>query len=115
MIASKAKSRYIRGSARKARLVIDQIRGRSVGEATKILKFSPKRAAHHVNECLNSAIANAQEQNSMIDVDDLHISKAVVDEGPTMKRIQPRAMGRAFRINKRFCHITIELSTDSEE
>lgn len=110
MIA-KAKAKYIRGSARKTRLVIDQVRGQRVGEAVKLLKFSPKRAAHHVAECLNSAIANAQERDSMIDVDDLVISKAVVDEGPTMKRIRPRAMGRAFRILKRFNHITIELST----
>ena len=110
MIAT-AKARYIRGSARKARLVIDQVRGQRVGEALKILKFSPKGAAKHIAECLNSAIANAQEKDSMTDPDDLVISKAVVDEGPTMKRIRPRAMGRAFRINKRFNHITIELSS----
>jgi large subunit ribosomal protein L22 len=110
-VIAKAKAKYIRGSARKTRLVIDQVRGQRVGEAVKLLKFSPKRAAHHVAECLNSAIANAQERDSMIDVDDLVISKAVVDEGPTMKRIRPRAMGRAFRILKRFNHITIELST----
>ena len=110
MIA-KAKAKFIRGSARKSRLVIDQIRGQTVGKALEILKFSPKRAAHHIQECLNSAIANAQEKNNMIDVDDLVVSKAVVDQGPTMKRIRPRAMGRAFRILKRFNHISIELST----
>ena len=115
MIASTAKAKYIRGSARKARLVIDQVRGMRVGDAVKVLKFSPKRAAKHIEECLNSAIANAQEKNAMLDVDDLVISRAFVDEGPMMKRIRPRAMGRAFRINKRFNHITIELSTTEEE
>lgn len=109
-----AKAKYIRGSARKSRLVIDQIRGERVGRALEILAFSPKKAAHHVSECLNSAIANAQqkaqESNTVVDEDDLIISKAVVDEGPSMKRIRPRAMGRAFRIIKRFNHITIELS-----
>jgi large subunit ribosomal protein L22 len=112
---SKAQAKYIRGSERKARLVIDQIRGQEVGKALEILAFSPKRASHHVQECLKSAIANAQEKDTMIDVDELIISKAVVDKGPTMKRIRPRAMGRAFRINKRFNHITIELSSPTTE
>ena len=102
MIAATAKARYIRGSARKARLVVDQVRGLRVGEASKVLKFSPKRAAKHIEECLNSAIANAQEKDTMIDVDELVISRAFIDEGPIMKRIRPRAMGRAFRIKKRF-------------
>lgn len=108
---SRAKSKYIRGSARKARLVIDEIRGASVGHALNALKFSPKGAAKTIEECLKSAIANAQQKDSMLDVDDLFISKAVVDQGPTMKRIRPRAMGRAFRILKRYHHVTIELST----
>lgn len=109
MIA-RAKAKYIRGSARKARLVVDQIRGQRVDRALEILKFSPKRAAHHVSECLRSAIANAQEKDTMVDVDDLVVSACYVDEGPSMKRIRPRAMGRAFRVIKRFNHITIELS-----
>ncbi len=109
MIA-KAKAKYIRGSARKARLVVDQIRGQKVDKALAILAFSPKRAARHIEECLKSAVANAMQKDGTIDPDDLYVSKAVVDEGPTMKRIQPRAMGRAFRINKRFNHISIELS-----
>lgn len=111
MIAQ-AKAKYIRGGDRKARLVVDQIRGLPVGRALEILKFSPKRAAHHVKECLESAIANAQEKDTMVDVDDLFISKATVDKGPMMKRIRPRAQGRAFRVMKRFNHITIELSTE---
>ena len=112
MIAS-AKAKYIRGSARKARLVIDQIRGQNVQKALEVLKFSPKRAARHIEECLNSAIANAQDKDRMLDIDDLLVSKAVIDEGPSMKRIRPRAMGRAFRIIKRFNHITIELSASN--
>jgi len=108
---SRAKSKYIRGSARKARLVINEIRGASVGNALESLKYSPKGAAKTIEECLKSAIANAQQMDSMLDVDDLFISKAVIDQGPTMKRIRPRAMGRAFRVLKRFHHVTIELST----
>jgi len=106
-----AKAKYIRGSAQKSRLVVDQIRGLRVGRALEILKFSPKRAAHHVAECLKSAIANAQDKNDAVDVDDLIVARCFVDEGPSMKRIRPRAMGRAFRIIKRFNHITIELDT----
>jgi large subunit ribosomal protein L22 len=109
-VIANAKARYIRGSAQKARLVVDQIRGQRVDRALEILRFSPKRAAHHVAECLNSAVANAQQQDTMVDVDNLVVSKATVDQGPSMKRIRPRAMGRAFRVIKRFCHITIELS-----
>jgi large subunit ribosomal protein L22 len=110
-VISTAKAKFIRGSARKGRLVIDQIRGLPVNRALEVLKFSRKRAAHHVEECLKSAIANAQEKDNMLDVDELIVSKAVVDQGPSMKRIRPRAMGRAFRVAKRFNHITIELST----
>lgn len=109
MIAT-AKAKYIRGSARKARLVVDQIRGQNVGRALEILKFSPKRAAKTIEECLKSAVANAQQTDAMLDVDELFVSRAFVDEGPTMKRIRPRAMGRAFRILKRFHHVHIELS-----
>jgi large subunit ribosomal protein L22 len=109
-VIARAKAKFIRGSARKSRLVIDQIRGQRVGRAFEILKFSPKRAAHHVAECLKSAIANAQEKDTMVDVDDLIVSTCFVDEGPSMKRIRPRAMGRAFRVIKRYNHITIELS-----
>ncbi len=111
MIAT-AKTKYIRGSAQKSRLVVDQIRGCRVEEAFAILKFSPKRSAHTIEECLKSAVANAQQKDSMVDVDDLRVSKAVIDGGPIMKRIRPAAMGRAFRIMKRFHHITIEVSNE---
>lgn len=109
---AQAQSKYIRGSAQKARLVIDQIRGRRVEEALAILKFSPKRAAHSIEECLKSAVANAQQADSMIDVDELHVKKATIDGGPMMKRIRPAPMGRAARILKRFHHITIEVSNE---
>ena len=109
-----ATAKYIRGSARKARLVIDQIRGRNVEEAFRILRFSPKRAAKTIEICLKSAVANAQQADTMVDVDDLFISKATIDGGPMMKRIRPAPMGRAARILKRFHHVTIEVS-DLEE
>lgn len=109
----RAKAKYIRGSAQKARLVMDQIRGKRVEDAFRILQFSPKRAAETISTCLKSAVANAQEQHDMVDIDELKISAAHIDGGPIMRRIRPAPMGRAHRILKRFHHITIELS-DSE-
>jgi len=96
-------------SAQKVRLVADQIRGKSVEEALDILTYSTKKAAAIVKKVLNSAIANA-EHNDGADVDELSVSKIYVDEGMTMKRIRPRAKGRADRILKRSCHITIEVA-----
>jgi large subunit ribosomal protein L22 len=93
-------------SPRKARLVVDLIRGKSVDEARTILRFSPRAASEIVEKTLNSAVANA-EKNLKIKPDDLVVATTFVDEGPTLKRIQPRAMGRAFRINKRTSHITV--------
>lgn len=113
MIA-KAKAKYIRGSARKARLVIDQIRGKNVEEALSVLRFSPRGAAKPIETCLKSAIANATQADSMADVDGFFVSLAMIDEGPTMKRIRPCAMGRAGRIRKRYNHITIEISNNEE-
>ncbi|MCB1053481.1 MAG: 50S ribosomal protein L22 [Acidobacteria bacterium] len=110
-----AKAKFIRGSARKARLVIDQIRGKNVGEAMQILKFSPKRASEAIEICLKSAVSNALQKNTMLDADDLFVSMAVVDGGPVMKRIRPASMGRAFRVRKRFHHITIEVSNSEQE
>ena len=104
-----AKHRGARLSAQKARLVADQIRGKSVEEALQILEFSTKKAAHLMKKVLDSAIANA-EHNDGLDVDDLHVSTVFVDEGPTMKRIRPRAKGRADRIFKRTCHITVKVA-----
>lgn len=96
-------------SAQKARLVADQIRGKSVGEALNILAFSPKKGADIVKKVLESAIANA-EHNDGADIDELHVSVIFVDEGVTMKRIKPRAKGRADRILKRNSHITVKVS-----
>ena len=104
-----AKLKGARISAQKARLVADQIRGRSVGEALDILNFSTKKGAHLVRKLLESAIANAAH-NEGADVDELSVATIYVDEGMTMKRIKPRAKGRADRILKRSCHITLAVA-----
>ncbi|OMH28444.1 50S ribosomal protein L22 [Motiliproteus sp. MSK22-1] len=104
-----AKLKGARLSAQKARLVADQIRGKSVDEALNILAFSPKKGAEIMKKLLESAIANA-EHNEGADVDELRVSTVFVDEGMTMKRIKPRAKGRADRILKRSCHITVKVA-----
>ncbi len=104
-----ARLKGARISAQKARLVADQVRGKAVGEALNLLEFSPKKAAHIVKKLLDSAIANA-ENNEGADVDDLKVSSIFVDEGMTMKRLRPRAKGRADRILKRSCHITVKVA-----
>jgi len=104
-----AKHNGARISAQKARLVADQIRGKSVGEALNILAFSTKKGAHLVKKVLESAIANA-EHNDGADIDELRVSAVYVDEGMTMKRIRPRAKGRADRILKRSSHITVKVA-----
>ena len=100
-------------SAQKVRLVADQIRGKDVEEALDILEFSNKKGADIVKKILNSAIANA-EHNEGADVDELKVSTIFVNEGRTLKRLRPRAKGRADRILKRSCHITVKVS-DSED
>ena len=104
-----AKLRGAQMSAQKARLVADQIRGKHVEEALDILSFSAKKAAAVMKKVLESAIANA-EHNEGADVDELKVSTVFVDEGLTMKRIKPRAKGRADRILKRSCHITVKVA-----
>jgi large subunit ribosomal protein L22 len=107
---------HLRGariSAQKARLVADQIRGLEVEKALNLLTFSPKKAAQVVKKVLESAIANA-ENNDGADVDELKVSTVFVDEGTSMKRIRPRAKGRADRILKRTCHITVKVSEGQE-
>ncbi len=104
-----AKLKGARISAQKARLVADQVRGMPVEDALNLLEFSPKKAAHLVKKVLNSAIANA-ENNEGADVDELKVSTVFVDEGMTMKRLRPRAKGRADRILKRSCHITVKVA-----
>ena len=106
MMETMAKLMGARISAQKARLVADQIRGKPVEEALNLLAFRTKKAAGLVRKVLNSAIANA-EHNEGADVDELRVSRICVDEGTTLKRIMPRAKGRADRISKRTCHITV--------
>lgn len=104
-----AKMRGARLSAQKARLVADQVRGKKVADALNLLSFSPKKAATLVKKVLESAIANA-EHNNGADIDELRVSTIMVDEGMTMKRIKPRAKGRADRVLKRTCHITVKVA-----
>ncbi len=104
-----AKLRFARVSPQKVRLVADQIRGKSVGSALQILEFSPKKGAGIMRKVLMSAIANA-EHNEGADIDELKVARVFVDEGPTYKRIQPRAKGRANRILKRTSHITVAVA-----
>jgi len=110
---ARATARYIRISPRKVRQVVDLIRGKSVSEALSVLQFTPKRAAKPVSKVINSAAANA-EHNYEMDRDSLYISEAYVDQGPTLKRYKPRAMGRADLIRKRTSHITVVVK-ESEE
>jgi large subunit ribosomal protein L22 len=106
-MAVKSVGRYVRVSPQKARLVIDMIRGRYVAEALDILRNSPKAVADVIAKIVRVAVANAQNNNDIEDVDTLYIKEAYVDQGPTMKRFSPRAMGRATPILKRTSHITV--------
>jgi large subunit ribosomal protein L22 len=113
-----AKTKYLKGSPRKARLVVDLIRGRNVSQALAILKFTDKRAADPIAKCLNSAIANAtyqaEQQNIAIDPDDLWVKTCFVDMGPTKnrRRMRPAPQGRAYREQRHYCHITIQVTSD---
>ena len=110
---ARAVARFVRVSPRKARAVVDLIRGKSVEDATAILRFTPRAAAEIVEKVLDSAVANA-EKNLMIRPEQLYVATTYVDEGPTIKRIRPRAQGRAFRIDKRTSHITVILKQREE-
>ena len=109
----RAQAKWVRISARKARLVLDHIRGRSVPEARTILAFTPRAAATDIAKVLRSAVANA-EANHGLDGDDLVVEAAYADEGPTLKRWKPRARGRVDRIRKRSCHVTLVLAEKPE-
>ncbi|HKR22094.1 MAG TPA: 50S ribosomal protein L22 [Pyrinomonadaceae bacterium] len=115
-----ASAKYLRGSAQKARLVVDMIRGKDVNQALAILRFTRKRAAAHIEKCMRSAIANANEAaekaNISIDPDDLWVRTAFVDRGPTKnrRRVRPAPQGRAYREQRHFCHVTISLSNDAK-
>ena len=108
-----ARARFVRVSARKARLVLDQIHGKSVGEALATLQYTPRAAARIVEKVLRSAIANAEHNHQVRNLDDLRVVLAVADGGPSMKRVQPRAMGRAFFIKHRTSHLTIGVSDEA--
>lgn len=109
---AKAHARYLRIAPRKARLVVDLIRGKQVGEAISILRHTPKASSPLIEKVLHSAIANA-EHNYSLDPNNLYVSEVYVNEGPTMKRFRPRAQGRASRINKRTSHITVVVSENN--
>ena len=108
-VSVRAQAKYIRCAPRKARLVVDHIRGKSVGDARAILGATPRAASRDVQKLLDSAVANAEHNHELV-ADELTVAKVFVDEGPTLKRFQPRAQGRATRIRKRTSHLTIQLT-----
>jgi large subunit ribosomal protein L22 len=111
MIAGFATSHYIRTSAQKAKLVMDQIRGRDVSRALATLRFSRKSVARDIEKVLRSAVANAQQKEGFGgDVDRLFIARCWANQGPSMKRVRPAPMGRAFRVVKRMAHLTVEVA-----
>ena len=118
MVESIARVRHIRVTPQKARRVVNMIRGKQAAEALAILKFAPQGASEPVYKLVASAMANARvkadNENSYLDEQDLFVATALVDEGATLKRFQPRAQGRAFQILKRTSHITVVLSTPTD-
>src|SRR3954465_8567378 len=117
---ARASAKYLRGSAQKARLVIDMIRGKNVNQALAILQFTNKRAADSIEKCVRSAIANATEAaekaNVAVEPDDLWVKACFVDRGPTKnrRRMRPAPQGRAYRQRRHFCNVTILLSNDEK-
>ncbi len=110
---TRATARFVRVPASKARLVLEHIRGKSVGEALAALQYTPKAAARLIEKVLRSAIANAEHNHQVRDLDDLRVVKATADGGPSAKRVSPRAMGRAYFIKHRTSHLTVELSDEA--
>ena len=108
-----ARARFVRVSARKARLVLDQIRGKPVAEALATLEYTPRAAARLIEKVLRSAVANAEHNHQVRNLDDLRVVRAIADGGPVLKRVQPRAMGRAFSIKHRTSHLTIGVSDET--
>jgi large subunit ribosomal protein L22 len=111
-IISSATIRHLRGSAQKARLVVDLIRGKRVGEAQWVLGSTKKYAAEPIKKLLDSAIANAIDKDSSVNPDELVVRSVFVDEGFRMKRVRPAPMGRAYRVQKRTCHVTLQLGRE---
>jgi len=112
---SKAEARYVRVSPQKARLVIDMIRGHQAGDAINILNATNKRIAPAIQKVLKSAIANAENLSTDVDVDRLYVAEAYVNEGPRQKRIRPAPMGRAYRYQRRSAHIVVKLAERAAE
>ena len=110
---TRATARYIRVPAAKARLVLDHVRGKSVGEALAALQVTPKAAGRLIEKVLRSAIANAEHNHQVRNLDDLRVIQATADAGPSAKRVSPRAMGRAFFVKHRTSHLTIVLSDET--
>src|SRR3990172_5613317 len=106
-VEARAIARYMRLSPQKARLVVDLIRGKEVGSALGLLRFTKKRAAFEIEKVLRSAIANAENKSENVDVDRLFVQRAVINEGPRLKRIKPAPYGRAYTFQRRMCHIEI--------
>jgi len=111
-IVSSATIRHLRGSAQKARLVVDLIRGKQVGQAQWILMSTKKYAAAPIKKLLDSAVANAIDKDPAVNPDELVVKTVFVDEGFRMKRVRPAPMGRAYRVQKRTCHITLQLGRE---
>ena len=114
LVTVQARAKYVRTAPRKARLVVDHIRGKSAEEARAILTHTPRAAAEDVLKLLNSAIANAEANHELLP-DELRVQAVFVDEGPTIKRYRPRAQGRATRIRKRTSHMTVVLTNEGSE
>ena len=115
-MTAQATCRYIRTSAQKAGLVLDQIRGRDITHALATLKFSRKLIARDIEKVLRSAVANAQQKEGFGgDVDRLYVARCWANQGPSMKRIRPAPMGRAFRVVKRMAHLTVEVAERAAE
>ena len=110
---ARAQARFVRVTPFKARRIVDLIRGLHVEEARRVLQFTPRAAALPVRKVLESAVANA-EHNFQLPADNLFVARAFVDEGPTLKRHRPRALGRAYRVNKRTSHITVVVDSREE-
>jgi large subunit ribosomal protein L22 len=115
MMEAKAEARYVRISPQKARLVVDLIRGQKAGSAINILRATNKRIAPMVEKVLRSAIANVENRNNDVDVDQLFVTEAYVNEGPRMKRIRPAPMGRAYRYQRRMAHIIVKVGEKQTE
>jgi ribosomal protein L22 len=112
-VVVRARARYVRCAPRKARLVVDHIRGKSVDDARAILRHTPRHAARDVLKLLESCVANAENNHELV-ADELVVHQAYVDEGPTIRRYRPRALGRATRIRKRTSHMTLTLTPKSD-